>query len=109
MDKDTALVVFQGKKIRRVWHNSEWFFSVVDVVSALTDSADPKDYWYRMKKRESEASEIELSTFCRQLKLPSTDGKVKGKKISLRDFFPIVSAYPPVNRHGGITALKIYL
>ena len=75
MDKDTALVVFQGQKIRRIWHNNQWFFSVVDVVAALTDSIDPKDYWYRMKKREFEASEIELSKFCRQLKLPSTDGK----------------------------------
>ena len=75
MDISNSLVVFQDKKIRRAWHNNEWFFSVVDVVAALTDSADPKDYWYRMKKREFEASGIELSTFCRQLKLPSADGK----------------------------------
>ena len=75
MGINNSLVVFQDKKIRRAWHNNEWFFSVVDVVAALTDSADPKDYWYRMKKREFEASGIELSTFCRQLKLPSADGK----------------------------------
>ena len=75
MDSKEALVVFEGAKIRRTWHDEQWFFSVVDVVRVLTDSADPKDYWYRLKKREAESSGIELSTFCRQLKLLSTDGK----------------------------------
>ncbi|MBI2141835.1 Bro-N domain-containing protein [Candidatus Woesearchaeota archaeon] len=75
MDENKALVVFQDKKIRRIWHNEEWWFSVVDVIAALTDSADAKDYWYHLKKREAESSGIELSTFCRQLKLPSADGK----------------------------------
>ncbi|MEK6949625.1 MAG: Bro-N domain-containing protein [Nanoarchaeota archaeon] len=69
------LAVFQGKKIRRIWHNDEWHFSVVDIVAALTDSADAKDYWYRLKQREKESSGIELSTFCRQLKLAASDGK----------------------------------
>ncbi|MBI4142234.1 Bro-N domain-containing protein, partial [Candidatus Woesearchaeota archaeon] len=75
MTEHNALVVFQDKKIRRVWHNNEWYFSVVDVVGALTDSIDAKDYWYRLKKRELESSSVELSTFCRQLKLQSGDGK----------------------------------
>jgi len=72
---ESALVVFQGKKIRRIWHEGQWYFSVIDVVGALTDSVDSKDYWYRLKKREVESSGIELSTFCRQLKLPAPDGK----------------------------------
>ena len=75
MDANNALVVFQGKQIRRIWHNEQWYFSVVDVVRVLTDSADAKDYWYRLKKREIESGGVELSTFCRQLKLPSADGK----------------------------------
>jgi len=75
MIKEKSLIVFQDKKIRRVWHNEEWHFSVVDVVGVLTDSTDSKDYWYRLKKREAESSGIELSTFCRQLKLPSADSK----------------------------------
>jgi len=73
--KDTALVVFQDKKIRRAWFNDEWWFSVIDTVRALTDSVDAKDYWYRLKKREYESNGIQLSTMCRQLKLTSTDGK----------------------------------
>ena len=68
------LAVFEGKQIRKIIHNGEWWFSVVDVVGVLTDSADPKDYWYRIKKREK-LSGVELSTICRQLKLPATDGK----------------------------------
>ncbi|MBU1199289.1 MAG: phage antirepressor protein [Nanoarchaeota archaeon] len=74
-DSDKALVVFEGKQIRRIWHDKQWFFSVVDVIAALTDSVDAKDYWYRLKKREIESSGVELSTFCRQLKLMSSDGK----------------------------------
>ena len=69
MESHNALVVFQDKKIRRIFHNNEWYFSVIDVVQALTDSPDPNDYWYRTKKREKESSEVELSTFCRYLKL----------------------------------------
>lgn len=71
----SKLVLFQSKQIRRVWHGDEWFFSVVDIISALTESLDPKDYWYRMKVREEKEAEFQLSTICRQLKLESTDGK----------------------------------
>ena len=71
----TKLVVFKNKEIRRTLYNDEWHFAVVDVVAALTDSDKPRDYWYRMKKRELESTGFELSTLCRQLKLESTDGK----------------------------------
>jgi len=69
------LVIFQSKNIRRVWHDEEWYYSVVDIVEALTDSNNPRDYWYRVKKRVSNEEQIELSTICRQLKLSSSDGK----------------------------------
>lgn len=68
--------LFDSKKIRSQWIDEEqkWYFSVVDVVEALTESDKPRDYWYRVKKREQENG-IELSTFCRQLKLQASDGK----------------------------------
>jgi hypothetical protein len=68
--------LFESKQIRSQWDEKEqeWFFVVVDVVGVLTDSSDPKDYWYRMKKREK-LSGYELSTVCRQLKIEATDGK----------------------------------
>ena len=71
----TKIAVFKGKHIRRVLVKGEWWFSIVDVVSVLTDSENPRDYWYKMKIRENDESGVELSTFCRQLKLESNDGK----------------------------------
>lgn len=70
--------LFESKQIRSIWSEKEqkWFFSVIDVVGALTDSPDPKDYWYRIKKREK-ISGVELSTICRQLKLEAPDGKLR--------------------------------
>ncbi|TRX04536.1 hypothetical protein [Flavobacterium gawalongense] len=64
----SQIKLFESKQIRSQWDEKEqeWFFVVVDVVSVLTDSSDPKDYWYRMKKREK-ISGYELSTVCRQL------------------------------------------
>jgi prophage antirepressor-like protein len=72
---ETKLVVFKSKEIRKTIHNNEWYFAVVDVIAALTDSDKARDYWYRMKKREAASSGIQLSTFCRQLKLEASDGK----------------------------------
>ena len=73
--EDTHIAIFKVKAIRRRLIGDKWFFSIVDIVGILTDSNDPNDYWYRLKKREQESSGIELSTFCRQLKLKSGDGK----------------------------------
>lgn len=74
-DTHSKIALFEKKEVRKIWYNDEWFFSVVDVVWALTDSLDPKDYWYRVKKRASDEEWAELSTICRQLKLPASDGK----------------------------------
>src|SRR3989339_360313 len=74
-ENPTHIAIFNGKRIRRKLVGDKWFFSVVDIIEVLTESEDPNDYWYRLKKREKESSEIELSTFCRQLKLKSGDGK----------------------------------
>ena len=93
-DKDKAIVVFQGKGIRRLWHNEAWWFSVVDVVAILTESKDAKDYWYRLKKRESEHG-VELSTNCRQLKLPASDGKFYATDCAnTKSMFRIIQSIP---------------
>lgn len=71
------MVVFQNKKIRRIWYQEEWHYSVVDIVEVLTDSLKPRDYWYRIKKRAHKEEQIELSTICRQLKIEAPDGKMR--------------------------------
>lgn len=92
---ETKLVVFQSKEIRRLLVDNVWFFAVVDVIAALTDSDKPRDYWYRMKKRELDASGIELSTFCRQLKLESSDGKkYLTEMASTEGLFRIIQSIP---------------
>lgn len=71
----TKIAVFRKKEIRKVILNNEWWFSVTDVVAALTDSVNARDYWFKMKIRVKTEDGIELSTICRQLKMESSDGK----------------------------------
>lgn len=52
MDIENSLIVFQGKKIRRTWHNDQWYFVVLDIVQALTDSVNPTDYLKKLRKRD---------------------------------------------------------
>lgn len=74
MSRETAVVLFKEKKVRRKWHNDEWWFSVVDVCSVLTDSLDAGAYWRKLKQRLiKEGSEV--VTFCHGLKLLASDGK----------------------------------
>ena len=74
MDANKALVVFQGKGIRRTWHNGEWYFSVVDVCEVLTGSSRPRKYWSDLKVKLQDEG-FELSDKIGQLKLLSSDGK----------------------------------
>jgi len=72
---ETHIAIFKQKEIRKIVYKNEWWFSVVDIVGALTDSNKPRVYWNAMKTRVKSTEGIELSTFCRQLKLLSSDGK----------------------------------
>jgi prophage antirepressor-like protein len=71
-----AIVLFNAQKIRRTWYQGAWWFSVVDVAGALTESPDPGAYWRKLKQRLSE-EESEVVTFCHGLKLPAPDGKMR--------------------------------
>ena len=79
MSNDKALVQlqFDGYQIRRILdeETQEWWYAVVDVIEALTDSSKPRDYWYRMKKRVAENEGLELSTICRQFKLKAPNNR----------------------------------
>ena len=89
--------IFEGSQIRSVWDNEreEWYFSVVDVIGSLTESNNPRDYWYRVKKRMSEEEKSELSTICRQLKLKAPDGKMRLTDVTdMQGIFRIIQSVP---------------
>lgn len=92
---DTKIAIFKGRKIRKILHNNEWWFSVVDVVGVLTDSENPRDYWYKMKIREKDGAGVELSIICRQLKLVAPDGKERETDCAdTEGMFRIVQSIP---------------
>jgi DNA-damage-inducible protein D len=66
------LAIFEGSEIRRILVGDEWYYSVVDVIGALTDTKNPRRYWSDLKNKESE---IQTYDFIVQLKLESPDGK----------------------------------
>lgn len=72
---DANIAVFRDKEIRRTIHNKEWWFSIVDVIEALTGSDRPRKYWSDLKKKLSDEGYNELSDKIGQLKLKSSDGK----------------------------------
>ena len=76
---ETGLAIFGEEQaeqtIRRAWHDGRWFFSVIDIVGLLTDAPKPRQYWFDMKRRVQDEGFREVSAACRQLKLPSPDGK----------------------------------
>ncbi|MDF1759475.1 MAG: Bro-N domain-containing protein [Coxiellaceae bacterium] len=86
MNKETAIVIFKEKSIRRTWHNDEWWFSVVDICAVLTESLDAGAYWRKLKQRLlREGSQVvtnyheldnsEPVTNCHGLKIQAQDGK----------------------------------
>ena len=94
MVKDTALVVFQDKKIRRIWHHDEWYFSVIDVVTALEASTIPKRYWSDLKSKLF-GEGFEVSEKIGQLNLIAEDGKLRETDCAnTKNMFRIIQSIP---------------
>ncbi|OQY00822.1 MAG: hypothetical protein B6I26_05965 [Desulfobacteraceae bacterium 4572_130] len=74
-NSSNKLVIFQSKEIRRIWHKNEWYYSIVDIISALTNSPKPRQYWGKVKAREF--IHLQLSPIWVQLKLQAQDGKMR--------------------------------
>jgi len=72
VNQENALSVFEGKRVRKIWHNEEWWFSITDIILALTDSVDELAYWRKLKEREPQ-----LVTFCHAFKLEARDMKLR--------------------------------
>ena len=92
---ENHIAVFKGKKVRRTIYKGEWFFSVVDIVEALTDSTNSRDYWFKMKHRVKTDEGLELSTVCRQFKLMAADGKMRQTDCAdTESLFRIIQSMP---------------
>lgn len=92
--EDTHIALFKGKAIRRKLVGDKWFFSVVDVVNALTDSEDPRKYWNKLSQRLREEGS-EVVTFCHQLKLIAEDDKLRETDCAdTEGIFRIIQSIP---------------
>ncbi|MCK9379110.1 MAG: Bro-N domain-containing protein [Candidatus Moranbacteria bacterium] len=94
-EQNAHLALFKGKNIRRIIYNKEWWFSVIDVIEVLTNSSNPRDYWYKMKIRVKDEENFEPSTICRQLKLQAPDGKMRETDCAdTEGIFRIIQSIP---------------
>lgn len=94
---NNEIKLFEGNKIRSSWDNEkeEYYFSIIDVIKVLTNSSNPRDYWYKVKKRMTDEEKSQLSTICRQLKLKSTDGKMYMTDVAdMQGIFRIIQSIP---------------
>ncbi len=91
----TKIALFKGRKIRKTIFQNEWWFSVIDVIETLTDSDRPSAYWTAMKARIKNEDGFQLSTICRQLKLPAPDGKMRETDCAdVEGMFRIIQSIP---------------
>ncbi|WP_301704604.1 Bro-N domain-containing protein [uncultured Parabacteroides sp.] len=96
MTKKEAIKIFEEKKVRTLWDDEteEWYFSVVDVVSVLTDSVDPAAYWRKLKQRLKEEGN-ETVTNCHGLKMPALDGKMRVTDVATTEqLFRLIQSIP---------------
>ncbi len=94
MDTENKLIVFQERKIRRIWLGEEWFYAVLDVVEVLTDSTNATDYFKKMRKRDEFLREF-VGTNCPQVEMQGEHGK-KRKTLAAnkRSLFRIIQSIP---------------
>ena len=96
MDNQFAIQLFEQQQVRIVWDAEveKYYFSIVDVVQILTDSADGRKYWNKLKQR-LKAEGNESVTNCHQLKLPAADGKkYKTDVADLEQLFRLIQSIP---------------
>jgi len=91
------IAVFENKNIRKLYDEEKevWYFSIIDIIEALTESTNPRDYWFKMKLRVKSDDGFELSTICRQFKLKANDGKMRITDVAdVKGIFRIIQSIP---------------
>ena len=94
--ENTKLVVFQGSKIRRINHNEEWYFSIIDVIELLTESSSPSRYWSELKiKITDNEGANQLFDKIERLKLKAADGRMRETDVANTEtLFRIIQSIP---------------
>ncbi len=77
MKQDNKLSLFEGKPIRKIWQDEQWFFSIIDIIEILTESPTPRKYWDKVKRKLKEEGINETSPIWRQFKLMASDDKLR--------------------------------
>ncbi len=96
MTQQNAIRIFEERRVRTLWDDTEekWYFSVVDVISVLTDSVDGRKYWNKLKQRLKEEGN-ETVTNCHQLKMPAADGKMRLTDVAdTEQLFRLIQSIP---------------
>ena len=94
MEERNAIVVFQGKNIRRTWVGDQWWYAVLDIVSVLTDSADAKQYIKKLRSRDP-VLHSNWGTICTPLALVAADGKLrKTNCVNAEGAFRVIQSVP---------------
>ena len=100
----TQIAIFKKKEIRKTLHNGEWWFSVIDIIGAVTESDRPRKYWSDLKKKLAQEGYSQLSEKIGQLKLQSSDGKYYETDCGdTETMFRIIQSIPspkPLGSHG---------
>jgi DNA-damage-inducible protein D len=93
MDEDKTLAAFEGKKIRRTWHNEEWWFVIEDVIVALTDSSDPRQYINKMRQRDEQLAKGWVQ-IVHPLLISSSGGNQSTNCVNTAGAFRIIQSIP---------------
>ena len=93
---DNEIKLFEGNQIRSVWDSEkeEWYFSIIDILGALTESENPRKYWSVLKTRLKKEGN-ELATICSRLKMKASDGKMRNTDVAdMQGIFRIIQSVP---------------
>jgi len=95
MASEAKVAIFKTKKVRKVIHKNEWWFSIIDVVSALTDSSIPKRYWTDLKRKLEQEGYNEVYEKIVRLKMKAPDGKMRDTDAANTEtLFRIIQSIP---------------